>query len=178
MSISDQVQLPDQPTAGVTTERGLGGHGLVAPHSYHDCTLQLASDASGGVSTLWIHSDPRWTCLFAYATLQITGAAAGVPFRLDLLANEVGVHGPTLTGVTNFNANWVPRVSWYPPPILGTSDQKTTSNAFPYRMRATIPNNNGEVAFLSIRVYNFEKDVQQRVPLSQLFAPLTRGSST
>ncbi len=178
MSVSLGVQLPDQPSgSGVTIEGTLGGPGMVAPHSFQDCSINLESDASAGTNFVWVTTDPRWTSVFAYATAEVTSGAAAIPLRIDLVGN-IGVRGPGFRGNMLLDAGLPQTLTWYPPPFLGTSPLKTTDATFPFRMLAQIPNTDTENLSLNIRVYNFQKDIQQRVPLSVLFASLPRGGSS
>ncbi len=177
MSVSAGVQLPDQPTIGVSTDRALGGPGAIAPHSYQDCTLSSVSDASGGANTAHITTDPRWCSLFSFVNVHVASPAAAIPFTIDLLASDALVRGPSTQGDMAFNTVLGAHVCWYPCPFIGSSNVKTSSAADPFRVRVIIPNVDTETLNVHVRVYNFQKDITQRVPLSTLFAVLPRAGS-
>ena len=177
MSVSVSVQLPDKPASGITTDRAIGGPGAIAPHSYQDCQITGVSDASSGTNTVFITTDPRWTSLFAWATVIVLSPAAAIPVVMDILVSDEGVNGPRMQGVAPLDTDLGVSLSWIPPPALGTSNAKTTSANLPMRLRAVIPNVDTESLILAVRVYNFRKDIQQLIPLSQLLSTLPRGGS-
>ena len=177
MSVSASVQLPDKPLSGITTDRAIGGAGFISPHSYQDCQITSAADVSGGTNTVFITTDPRWTSLFAWATIIVLSPADAPTVVMDILLSDEGVNGPRMQAVAPFDAALGVSLTWVPPPALGTSNSKTTSVTAPMRLRAVIPNVDTEDLIVAVRVYNFKKDIQQTIPLSQLFSVLSRGGT-
>lgn len=177
MAINVTHQCPDQPASGICIEQRLGGPGRVSPHSCFDVQLVIAADASGGAIAASIHTDPRYSSLFSFVGIAIAGAAAGIPYHMDLFGSESGTYGPSAEGTTAFHALWSPRATWCPPPFLCTSNEETTDTLVPSRLVVIIPNTNGETLYLNTRVYNFLKDVASRTAVTQLYQCLPRGSS-
>lgn len=176
MSVTTQIQIPSQPDVGAVTEIPLGGNGLIGPHSCNDVSVTSASDASGGVNEIIVHTDVRYACVFSFVQWQVTGASAVVPFRINL-KGSAAVLGPSATGNSSYDATLGAFAAWDPSPYLGTSPALTSATADPMRMRLVIPNTNTEGLAVYLRVYNFMKDVQTRVPLGTIFSSLPRAGT-
>lgn len=173
MAVEVSIQLPNQPAIGGVEELPLGGPGRISPTNCQDVTVSSVSDASGGLNIITIHTDPRWTCLVSYITCAVGGAAVDRDIAFDLLGSRIGVMGPSLTSTVP--SGLAARLMWTPPPYLGTTNLLTTDDTVPFRIRATITNVDTETLLVSARIYNFEKNIEQRVPLSQLLSVLPRN---
>lgn len=177
-SVTDSVQLPEQPAAGETLTTPLGGNGWSDPHSRTFCSISLASAAGGGTNILIIRLDPRYTQLVAFASL---GVSAGVAdpitgrIELDCTLFETWIQGVSMplrdTGSTGREHNAV----WTPPALLCSAEPNTDSTQ-PPRVRTIIPNVDGETANLQLVVYNFDKRARELTPIALLLASVPRAT--
>ena len=178
MAVNTHLALPAQPASGVVHERVYGGRGLISPKCAADVQLIIASDASGGANAVEIQMDPRYSCLVAYCAIAVAGAAAAIPYRLNLIADAGGVYGPSIDASTGtFNANWAPRACWTPPPYLMSTPRKNAPFGEPAALGSTIPNTNGEMLDVTRGMYCFRKEVDLKAPLTQIFQVLQRGAT-
>lgn len=162
MSVSSSVQLPAQPASGRTVFTPLGGDGIGAPLACYLVDIDIAGDAGGGVASLQIFGDPRFTNLVAWMNIKATSAATATDFLMQIEdAVSTTVPKPQIVGTlpqidpSLFGANAA--FLWYPPPIYfpGTGNfQVVTEN-----VDAT------EVYTLALQVYCFNVDVLQLTPL-------------
>ncbi len=178
MAVEALVTLPDQPAQGTTIEQPLGGNGWTAPHSAHACDISVVSDGTGGASTLRVHTDPRWTCVIAYMLSRVTTPTADYPLsQIIVMGRFAGFC--QVTGVVDISDAPTGKSAgrlWTPPGIIGTTSEPPSSGT-PMYGESVVNNIDTEAHSLHIRVYNFEKDAQRRVPLSVLLASLPRGSN-
>jgi hypothetical protein len=109
--------------------------------------------------------------------MTVSSPAADIDFTADIRVSE-DIRGPSSSGqIEDLGALGCSK-TWVPPPILGTSQVGIDGANDPFRVKVIIPNVDTETLHVSLRVYNFKKDVQQLVPLSQIFSVLTRGTSS
>lgn len=162
MAVTTTVAIPDQPATGVIEFLPLGGNGKVAPLGCYMVDVQLAGDASGGLATINVELDPRYTNLVAFYSAKVDSAATAPDFFMDIRANAAatGFAGPSIVGtmphttiITLGNASFL----WYPPPIYyprGGHISLTMTN-----VDAT------EVYAVVAEVYCFDSDVRSLAPL-------------
>jgi hypothetical protein len=178
MSVSSFVQLPSQPAAGRVSYVPLGGNGHAAPHSASVVEINLASDASGGTSTLSVQIDPRYTSLVSYVAVSVSAATGAIANRLTI-ANSVfdQIHNVDPTGYAAVTGATLASKLWYPAPVMCSSDA-TTAGVLGYcYIQSIIPNVNGETHYLRMRFYNFDKRVRETTPLGLLFQTLPRAGN-
>lgn len=179
MSVSDSVQLPEQPTLGATEITPLGGDGWSDPHSRTFCNIQLASASGGGTNILIIRLDPRYTQIVAFATVGVNaGVADPITGRVELDCSpfEAWVQGLSMplrdTGTTGTEHTAI----WTPPSVLCSADPSSDSTSQP-RVRMIIPNVDTETASLSIMCYNFDKRARELTPIGVLMRSIPRATS-
>ncbi len=160
MSVASTVTLPAQPVLGNTELLPLGGAGVSAPHGCYVVRNSIVGDASGGIATLTINMDPRYTNLTAWVNARVSVDAAAGDFAIFLQPNAtkegvqiVGTIPQIATTSAGVNAAFL----WYPPPLY-------------YRgggfLQCVFPNvGAGETYTLSAQFYTFVIDVTQRSPL-------------
>ncbi len=178
MSVSSLVTLPAQPGSGTTTERPLGGDGWTAPHSVHAVDVELESDASLGTSTIRVHTDPRWSCVISYMLTRLQAPTADMPIAQTIVMGKFSGFAQ-VTNVIDVSAAPIGisgGVLWTPPPFI-SSTSDPVSAAVPMYGESLMNNIDTETHTLHMRVYNFHKDAERRVPLSVLLASLPRGSN-
>ncbi len=165
MSVNAAVTLPAQPTQGTSVYEALGGDGRQAPHGCYFCTLEVAGDATGGVASMTITFDVRYTNLVAYMNLGIEADAGAGDFMLRLqgAANAfpprpqiVGTIPQVASTLTADNAEFL----WYPPPVFFQQQGIAT---------ASVPNVGvNETYKLQIEILVFDPDVRRLAPLPWL----------
>ena len=169
MSVSLTYTLPNAPTGASQVEYvPLGGNGYQAPLSYYAFDLELVSDVSGGASTIQINMDARYTTLVGYLSALVTGVAADTPVELLLAASPIDRIGYTdnvpFRGISTYEYCTIA-----PQPFL----MRAKPGDYPWaRLKAA--NVNGETWKLVGRVYNFNVNAEQYVPLGEMVSILPR----
>lgn len=72
MTVTQSVQLPDQPTIGTVSLLPLAGDGYSAPHSYFVVDIDSVQDASGGSAIINVEADPRFASYCAMCEVEDT----------------------------------------------------------------------------------------------------------
>lgn len=176
MAVALVVDLPDQPAGGSAVEVPLAGNGYWSPHSETHVTAPLPGDASGGLQTITVSFDPRWTSIIAFCQLEIDslGAPRNVTLRTQMgpdmfdgiVFNVQGLTSPGGIGALS-------PTTWYPvPQFYNFSTGQTPPNIV-----LTKSNVDSEDVVMHLLVYNFKIDAAKRVPLQVLYSCLPRGSS-
>ncbi len=162
MAVATEVVLPAQPTTGRTVYTPLGGNGLTAPGGCYMVNAAIAGDASGGVATVGITGDPRYTNLFAWANLKTAASASANDF-VCILEETSGSSVPnslicgTMPQVAAASFGTNASFLWYPPPVYFKGAGRCGGQQ---------PNvGAGETYFLTVQIYIFAIDVLQRTPL-------------
>ncbi len=172
MSVTATLQLPEQPASGSTIWVPLGGNGYTAPHSMFEVDLQLANDASGGDTRLFILTDPRWESIIHRVELVVASSAAQAEFTLNLNISAIAGFPPkvpmNLSGEMDFSTLTGTSAAWWdlPPHIDAQQISCTLDN-----VDAT------ETSIIRAWVYNFHKDASQRVPLGVLLSSIPRSGN-
>lgn len=167
MSVAATLQVPEQPAAGGLEYLPLGGDGFSAPQSAYAVNVQLASDASGGTSTITINFDPQFLGLVSYVETVVTGASADVPSRRTIgLSTFESMHDAE--DAEEGEGTTVVRL-WRPPGAMATQ-----VGGFVPNIVGRIPNTNTETHFLTARIYNFNKRAREFTPLYLLLQNLPR----
>ncbi len=158
MAVASTVQLPAQPTTGLTETIPLGGNGFSAPHSIVAVELELANDASGGLSSLVINMDPRYTSLVSYITHTTTSAAAD-PHRCQIAVFNTDCDlWADQPDTVVFNGSAVGAAK--PPGML----LKVVPGQTP-RITATWVNVDTETNIVNCRIYQFDRQMIHTVPV-------------
>lgn len=141
----------------------MGGDGITAPHGCYLVAVTVAGDASGGVATLRVVGDTRFTNLAAWMNVRATSAAVAGDFVMTT-EDAVGTleSAPFIVGtLPHVDPTLFPGLNaaflWYPPPVYfqGSGNfQVSTEN-----VDAT------ETYTLGCQIYCFNIDVVQRTPL-------------
>ncbi len=182
MSVAENIQLPNQPTSGTVENQGLGGDGFRAPFSATIVDINLAGDASGGTNAISVRFDPNYISMVSYVTLLVTGAAAEVDGRVQIVERGPGAfQRGTLTTIIPIRNGSVglggdTASMWIPPPVLISADPDTTVTNAPF-FRWQGVNTNGEENFLSMKIYNYDKRARESVPLDLLLASVPRAGA-
>ncbi len=163
MSVTSAFILPAQPAAGVINWVPLGGDGVTAPLGYYEVDAQLVGDASGGIATIAVTFDGRYTNLLAWANLKIFDDTAAGEFSVDLTRGAAfnGIHQVgTMPGITEavvtVNSSWL----WYPPPQFYAGDG---------RLRAIWVNVDAtETYVIQAQVFCYDRDVRNRMNMTWL----------
>ncbi len=178
-SVSDSVQMPEQPTSGNTHIQPLGGNGATDPHSRTFTAITLASAAGGGTNLLVVRLDPRFTQLVAFVGVSVSGGVAATitgRVELDCGGFEQWLQSLSIpladTGSTGNEHNAI----WTPPNVLCSAEPNTDSSAAP-RVRVIIPNVDGESLTLRVVCYNFDKRARERTPIGLLMTSIPRSTS-
>jgi len=118
--------------------------------------------------------DSRWVSLLAWVGLTINGLAADQLAQFALRVSATLGCGCTLNvqdgGVTGFSS----QVVWSPPPQLASI---TEVNATQPNCRVVLNNTDGDSYQVDAVLYNFKKDVRQRIPLNSILSNLPRGTT-
>ncbi len=173
MAVSATVVLPAQPATGLTTFIPLAGDGLFSPLGYYLVENNVVGDASGGVATVQIGGDPRYTNLFSFVNAKVSSAAAATDFLISMSFNAAGpidnqiqvVGTMPFVGAVGLESCYL----WYPPPILWTTAG--------FLQMACINVDVTETYQLFTQVYCFAKDVTNVMPLSLLMQSLVTASA-
>lgn len=177
MSVTTTWKLPEAipNTSSNVNLVPLGGNGYTAPHSYYGFLLFSAGDASGGVNTVQVGFDERYTSIPAYFMVQVRGMVADINYELLLNADNVDnvAQRDVLTLLTIAGQAQDGEAVWRPPPFImqGRSDAAPVATSPPY-IRAQFNNLDAEDYILIGRVYNFAIDARQVTPLQTLLAVL------
>ncbi len=177
MTITASVQLPSQPGAGAVEYVPLGGDGMVSPHSVTYAWLSSPSDASAGYNRGNIRFDTRWTQLVETVMVEVWDAAADVNILADITASPACRQGycinaefePVSTLNPEIRANWSPA-----PQLITAGTDVVTANP---QIRAAIVNTDGETLQIYAKIFNFDRQAAQRVPIEILTRCLTRAST-
>lgn len=169
MSVSETTALPNQPASGSTEYQGLGGDGLIAPHSVTAIQMNVAADGSGGTLTTRVDFDPRYCSVVSFIVGKVTAATADVIMQFSIAQSAIDRFILVDTGIF-LAATSETTGTLVPPPMLILQ----ASSTFIPRIEFVVPNVNTEVAQIGLRVYNFRREVQTQIPLPFPFAVLTR----
>lgn len=170
MSVTSTVQLPNQPAAGSTIWVPLGGNGYTAPHSMFEAEIQIANDAGGGDTRLFILTDPRWESIVHRAEIIVSSASGAERFAFNLNIAQITGFPPKIPmnyqGLMDLNdVTLVNHAFWDLPPHIDAQQISMTAD----NVDVT------EVTFLRAFIYNFHKDASQRVPLNVLLESIPRA---
>lgn len=173
MAVTETVALPAQPVVGATTEVPLAGDGYYAPHSQTNVRINLDADVSSGNITAFIEMDPRWTSIVAWAALEVASMAATRQANFRILSSEnISMSSMQLiTQSTLGNAAEFNGCVWVPPPFILPGPIRNTTSS----IRVGFLNTDSEDIIFDCVIYNFQKDVRNRVPLQWIHSSLPRG---
>ncbi len=168
MAVTQSVVLPAQPAAGSSRLIGLSGNGFDYPRSMYEVQNQVAGDATAGLVTLNITTDPRYVSIIYHVELVVLGAAAAQDYFLQMSMRDSGV-SVTHVGQTIQNSvqTLTPGNAWWDPPALLPAETLTS----------VVANVNGDTTLLKTWVYNFDINALTNVPLPLLLASLPRNAS-
>ncbi len=159
MSVSSAVTLPNQPTVGTVFEIPLGGDGFTAPRSVYAVEVTLTHDASGGNAGIIVTLDPRYTELVSYICCTLTSASTDpTPCQFVVLQNGDDVW----TNVVNCQLLGATAVGEVRPPGMLLV---TTPGGIP-QAQVNQLNVDGDTTKLNMRIYNFEREMIRKVPIS------------
>lgn len=166
MTISETVQLPDQPTKGAVEFIPLGGDGFSAPKfAYTVLTAELTGDSSGGTMSMRIEMDPRWSAVVGYVTGQIVQQT---PADAEHLFTITGDRVPTLLHQGDIT-NTVLSTSeigftWRPEPLVlpgGTT-------AVPPALQVRFLNVDGDLVRMSALIFCYDIRVRELTPMGPI----------
>jgi len=172
MSVTATIILPNQPAAGDVIYVPLGGDGWTSPMSLYEVNLQLANDASGGDTRLFVITDPRFEAVIHRAEVVVASQAAQAEFTFNLNISAVAGRSPKVPmnyqGEMDFSTlTGTGAAFWDLPPHIDAQQIATTTD----NVDAT------ELTILRAWIYNFHRDASRRVPLSILLASIPRSGS-
>lgn len=172
MAVSLSVTLPDQPPPfGGSRFVPLGGDGRSAPQSMYVVGMLLNGDASGGDATLTLVPDPQFTSVADYVTCGTFSSVAAVTGIAQVVAGGENAGAQFTLAATGLGAGEATQTTtWSPPTILLETNQDPS-------IRFVTPNVNGVTYSLTVRLYNFGRDVKHRVPLPVLFGSFNRATA-
>lgn len=178
MAVTTELQLPDQPAAGITTLHPLGGDGFTGPQSVYHGNITSTSDASGGLNSIYVRFDPQFVCLVHNLNLSVAGASGQVLADIKVYeqeGSEVSIrHNLAYLPITGVGATQ--KVSWSPPALVVSAGPGASAQDGPH-IRVVAANTNGEVLNLHYHIFNFNKQARQVVPLEVLSRVLVRSES-
>lgn len=168
MSVSDSFTLPAQPAAGLARYKPLGGNGYSAPHSEYFVSVNLAGDATGGLSTITITLDSRYEGIVVLCQSVGTTVSAAVESEIQMQRSFAGVNQRVRAqGLGIFDSNRNSSVySWTPPLMLD-----------PLVLQYTQANVDTDTHNAYLHVLNFNKRASEITPLSVLMQSLPRAEA-
>ncbi len=182
MSVSALVVMPTQPattpSSNVLKFEPLGGNGYRSPFAAYSVRVGVLGDASGGFAQVRIGFDERYVALLSYVHIGIIGAVADTDFICNFqcgIDDNVQLTETALkrgiTSVSGYDTNYI----WLPPACVasGPPNAGTNTSVAPY-VDTYVDNVDGDTLTVGLRVYLFQKDARERVPLEQLLAVLKR----
>lgn len=178
MTITTNLQLPDQPGAGEVTVVPLGGNGFLSPQFLQAFTVTVASDASGGAHNLRIRFDPLYCSVLACVSIRINAATADSAVKAEIMgsqhpvtnvATEVARMVNTLPIITVAGAAQT-SILWVPPPIIMVGRQGLPSIA--PKLDIIVANIDTESLNCTGIVYCFDKLAKENVPIEKILGSL------
>lgn len=178
MAVSEVVALPNIPASGGLTYTPLGGDGFAGPHSVYRGFVTGVGDASGGLISVQIRFDPRYTQLVLQLSAELQGitADANVDMQISDDVNgqqsvrRIAPYAPLAGTATDA------KVNWNPPPYLVSAGIGADSD----RPRILVRSLNAGVGtdlVVRFHIYNFDKRAREIVPVEILSRALIRAES-
>lgn len=171
VTVLEALELPNQPTVGTTQYVPLGGNGFDAPFSYYAVDIQLDADVSGGNNDIIVLMDPQFMGLVSFIQTLVISVSAATPSK-RLITMTASDHCRDSRDCVFEAVDGQASILWTPPGL--------TLNATPLHtpsFRSTIENVDGDDHFFNLRIYNFKKDAEKKVPLRLIMANLVRSQS-
>ncbi len=164
MAVTETVTLPAQPTIGSTIWVPLGGDGVTAPIGYYDVLARIVGDASGGVATVHIIFDNRYTNLLAWSNIGILADTAAGDFALQMEKSNTALTSiqvvGTIPGVAESFIGQNSSYLWFPPPTFYAGDGQ---------VRFFTPNVDATESYqMAIQVFAYNRDVRNRMNMTWL----------
>ncbi len=165
MAVSETVTLPAQPTAGgFAIFSPMGGNGQQAPLGCYFVKAEILGDASGGLASVVVNLDSRYTNLVAYVNAVVEDDAAAGDFVITLGATGSGdSNRATVVGTIPEADVAVEDHSaflWFPPPLyFGGSTGAGSVGMHMTNVGAL------ETYKFFLQVYCFDVNVQRLTPL-------------
>lgn len=167
MSVTENLQLPGQPTDGGAYTTPLGGNGLTAPIHRTDVKMILTGDASGGSLRHRIYLDKRHAHIINWITVEADPVAADTEFIVNLELRE-GVNRVELVDAQHFALGGVAYGVFTPPSIFVQAGVDTTNVNTPPFIQITTANVNAMESRVKMQILAFDIEAVRRVPYWQL----------
>jgi len=165
MAVATSVTLPAIPSVGLGTQfTPFGGDGKSAPLGVFDVDVRVVGDASGGVASLSLNYDGRYTSMCSYVMIYINADTAAGEFTAQIRDSRTSLPSVrivgTLPGVAEaFNVTNSAFV-WYPPPLY---------LAGPGQLNVDFLNVDATETYgMACQIYVFNRDVRQITPMNYL----------
>lgn len=173
ISVTANVTLPDQPTAGLVARIPLGGDGFTAPQAaYAIAGHAVTGDVSGGNAVINLTMDPRFCSLVQFVTFEIAqGTSADAEFRMRIAGQlnppmvDQGLQVAVSSTVTGIEVSR----TWSPPAVvLGGAGEGPS-------IQAIFKNVDGDVYDINAYIFLFDIRVRELTPMGPLL--WARGST-
>lgn len=174
MALTEDVQLPAQPSSGQTKYIPLGGDGFRSPSQLVRYNSIVTGDASGGNLTQVVRMPIAWTAVIAWVRLLQDDVSAvimdaevipdgGMGGSFNLSANNVSALGTFHSVMT-----------WVPPPIILVRDDGATTPPTLTCVKANVDTENFR---LNAEIYLYDKRAREVGQAEDLLQLLGRGGS-
>ena len=134
------------------------------------------SDASGGSNVNQIAFDPRYVSLVAAVQVLVSSAAADVNIDCQINADATMNEGyRAVASLLPVSGVDFVRHYWTPPPVFCVSDDSDSTTA-PF-IKVRCDNTDTETLAVYAKVFNFDRQALNNVPIEVLSSVLTRASA-
>jgi len=169
VTVQETILLPAQPAIGRTEYVPLGGNGWDSPFSYYAVAVELQADGSGGVNDITVVMDPQFMSLIGYIQSLVISVASATDSVRHITITEQDHIRDTRQMIIDVESS-IAAIYWTPPGITLNSTPLHTPT-----IRSVVENNDADDHFMNLRLYNFKKDAEKKVPLRLIMANLVRS---
>lgn len=164
MSVSETINLPAQPSSGVTVSQPMGGNGYHAPVSQTYVEAAQTGDGTGGTNTITVRFDPDHMQMLNWLQIQLDNQTGDVVVHANLVFGPGGdgmnlpfvvscVHDPRSNNAFGF---------WRPVPVVA-APRPPSQSSFPL-LQVTDENTNGTKLTVRAMLYDFNPTAAQVTP--------------
>ena len=173
MSVSSDFDIPSQPSDGEARFIPLGGDGRTAPSHQYYVVSSLDGDVSGGIATVRIGLDPRYSHMIDWINPQVEGSTGDVLCRVTQAFTDEHFLRSYVTCKDLGFAPSGPRAG------VVLSPPSTMMGSFGASAIACVfPNVNGETYEVQLSVYAFDIRARELTPIPFLTMTKPAAGST
>lgn len=167
MSVTEDLELPNQPTTGGVFQTPLGGDGFISPIHRQDADMKVTGDATGGVIRHRFILDKRHSYIFNLMAINTTDPGADVPHIVQLgMREEIQYTQVVTSEYQAFTAVPRSRCIWAPPSFFFPGGPDPEED-IPY-IQVSTQNVNALEVNVTIQLLAFDIEALRRVPYDQL----------